>query len=48
MVEKKINLKHNLIIVTNEDKIFKVVQWLMDNGQLCYNADKKLEWAEKK
>ncbi len=33
---------------TSEDKIIKVVQWLLDNRQICYNAEKKLEWAEKR
>jgi ATP-dependent DNA helicase RecQ len=29
---------------TNEDKIIKVVQWLMDNQQLFINEEKKLAW----
>jgi len=32
---------------TSEDKIIKVVQWLMDNGQISYNKEKKLKWEEK-
>jgi len=29
---------------THEEKIIKVVQWLMDNQQLFINDEKKLEW----
>lgn len=38
----------DILEFTNEDKIIKVIQWLMDHGQLSYNNEQKLEWGEKK
>ncbi len=32
--------------VRNEDKILKVVQWLLDNGDLTYTTDEKLKLAK--
>ncbi|RLD58900.1 MAG: RecQ family ATP-dependent DNA helicase [Bacteroidetes bacterium] len=29
----------------NEDKILKVIQWLLDNDKITYNEDKKLAWS---
>ena len=28
----------------NEDKIIKVVQWLLDNDKLYYDEERKLSW----
>jgi ATP-dependent DNA helicase RecQ len=30
----------------NEDKVIKVVTWLMDNGRIIYNEGKKLIWKQ--
>ena len=28
----------------NEDKLIKVVQWLLDNDKIHYDAEQKLGW----
>ena len=30
----------------NEDKIIKVIQWLLDNGKVFYDEQRKLSWKE--
>ncbi len=46
LIEKpcSVNELAGLIDATSEDDIIKVIQWLLDNGKLIYNKDKKLLW----
>jgi len=30
----------------NENKILKVIQWLLDNGKLTYDKNNKLQWKD--
>ena len=35
-----------LVKRVNEDKVIKAVQWLLDNGRIYYNSNKKLTWRK--
>jgi len=44
--EKPLTIEEIAALVpnVNEDKIIKVVQWLLDNDKLHYNSQQKLQW----
>ena len=39
-MEEIVNSSGNI----NEDKLIKVVQWLLDNDKIHYDAEQKLTW----
>lgn len=48
LMEKPCSLEElaGLVKNVNEDKIIKVVQWLLDNDKLFYDQQKKLSWKK--
>ena len=48
LFSKHLTLKDLIAAVTgsNDNKILKVVQWLLDNGKLVYDGENRLTWKE--
>ena len=48
LFSKHLTLKDLITAVTgsNDNKILKVVQWLLDNGKLVYDGENRLTWKE--
>ncbi len=46
LYEKSLSIEEIAALVpnVNDDKIIKVVQWLLDNDKLIYDSQQKLKW----
>ena len=46
LIDKPLTIEEIAVLVpnVNDDKIIKVVQWLLDNDKLIYNSHQKLQW----